>query len=171
MVFGTSKNPFFILENRNFVHSFIRNYFEKLVLVSFLYLKCTYLYLSQNLRYKVQSTVQVQVQVQGRTSPTYDYQTNEMTRTLYRIQSEFLLELYKSKTEFWTVRTDIFEDVSDHWDDKDDEELAFMQHYGMSSAIQFQTQRIIPAMRMETLFIDESYVPDEGEDIKIRIVT
>ena len=94
-----------------------------------------------------------------------------MTRTLYRIQSEFLLELYKSKTEFWTVRTDIFEDVSDHWDDKDDEELAFMQHYGMSSAIQFQTQRIIPAMRMETLFIDESYVPDEGEDIKIRIVT
>ena len=42
MVFGTSKNPFFILENRNFVHSFIRHYFEKLVLVSFLYLKCTY---------------------------------------------------------------------------------------------------------------------------------
>jgi len=99
-----------------------------------------------------------------------DYQTNEMTRTLYRIQSEFLLELYKSKTEFWTVRTDIFEDVSDHWDDKDDEELDFMESYGMSSAIQFQTQRIIPAMSMETLYIDEEYVPDEGEDVKIRIV-
>lgn len=100
-----------------------------------------------------------------------DYQTNEMTKTLYRIQSEFLLELYTSKTEFWTVRTDIFDDVSDHWDDKDEDDFNFMETYGMSSAVQFQTQRIIPAMSMEKLYIDEEYVPDPGEDATIRIVT
>ena len=45
---------------------------ENLVLGALLYLECTLLNMGQNLRYKVQSTVQVQVQVHVYTSVTYD---------------------------------------------------------------------------------------------------
>ena len=49
----------------------------------FLYLDVLLLYLSQNLRYKVQSTVQVHVQVQVYTSVTYGFNLPSYTDSIY----------------------------------------------------------------------------------------
>ena len=54
----------------NFLPWYFKNYSQNTCLVPFVYLDVLLLYLSQNLGYKVQSTVQVQVQVY--TSVTYD---------------------------------------------------------------------------------------------------
>ena len=88
-----------------------------------------------------------------------DYQTNHMTRQLYVMQSEFLLDLYKSKIEFWNFRTDIYDDSSElSYSDADDYQFEAtsldFKTYGLNPHIQYQQQRIIPAVSMEHLYIE-----------------
>lgn len=86
-----------------------------------------------------------------------NYQTNEMTRALYRMQSEFLLEMYRDNRGgkgYWDVRTDIYDSMSEE-SDWDAEHEYMLSNYGLNPNIQFQTQRIIPTMSMEDLYIDE----------------
>ena len=81
------------------------------------------------------------------------YQTNYMSRLLYKIQIEWLSEVYTNKVEFWTVRTGILDQVSSD-SDWDEDDKMFELTMGMNPNVCYQTQRIIPTVSMENLYID-----------------